>query len=124
MKSEKEALYAAAIENSFTATDDELRTFIDEQKEIFRTAANKEQLQPVIDSFESEEAFWAHEYNVARKNLPIIKYQNSLEAEYAEEIGADPSTDTFYNAWLEQFEEIKKQLVEEQNFVIQLSLDE
>lgn len=116
---QKEALYAAAVKNGFTATDAELEAFINDQKELFKTAVNKEDLQAVVATFDSEQDFWEHEYLVAKKNLPIIKYQESMRQQYAKEIGADLYSEEYIEIWLDYFEQLKENLVAEQQFVIQ-----
>ena len=69
--------------------------------------------QAALDGFDSEEAYWAYEYEVYRVDLPIQNYVSSLQQ------GVNViSEHGNYNSDTEAFNEMKHQLADEQNFKI------
>ena len=107
----REALYQAAIKNGFTVTDEEIKSYLDELKKTLEQADNKDDVLAIISKFDSEEAYWAFEYTVYQKDLPIQKYVASLEQEYFK--GNTTSSDA---DWVNYFEKLKTQLAEDENF--------
>lgn len=105
---EYEALYQAAVEMGYTATDDEVRAYIEELKAAAETSENKEEIEKAMSQFETEEAYWEYEFTVYQKSLPIQKYVKALEKDFLK----SDST----GSWEERFEEIKKELVEKEEF--------
>ena len=78
----REALYEEAINNGYTVTDEEVRAYLEELKEAINSADNKEDALQVIKAFDSEKKYWDFEFEVYKKDLPIQKYVESLEAMY------------------------------------------
>jgi len=107
----REALYQAAIKNGFTVTDEEIKSYLDELKKTLEQADNKDDVLAIISKFDSEEAYWAFEYTVYQKDLPIQKYVASLEQEYYKENTTSSDAD-----WVNYFEKLKTQLAEDENF--------
>ncbi|MBO5372998.1 MAG: hypothetical protein J6A75_09810 [Lachnospiraceae bacterium] len=112
---ERNALYAAAIENGFTVTDEEIYAYLDELKTLLKQEENKEMYENAISGFESEEAYWEFEYEVYKIDLPIQKYVASLEEEYKETSDVEDAME-LEEEWTDEFEIIKEELVDEQNF--------
>lgn len=82
---EREALYAAALHNGYSVTENEVWAYLKELKETINTADNKEDADAVMKSFGSEKEYWDYEFTVYHKNLPIQKYVDSLRAQYEAE---------------------------------------
>lgn len=80
---ETNALYAAAIKNGYSVT---------------------------------EEDYWNYEFSVYEKNLPIQNYVADLECSYAQEEHLVQGSEEFQQKWLEHFQSLKTQLVEQQNY--------
>ena len=119
---EREALYQAAIRNGFTVTDKEVYSYLDELKKTIDQADNKEDAYAIIDQFESEDAYWNFEFTVYKKDLPIQKYVSSLEQSYNQgkltdtNNSIDANAEKSDNGWVNDFEQLKIQLVEDENF--------
>ena len=79
---ERNALYAAALANGCTATEDEIRQYLDELRDMLYRSENKEDIFAVIQGFGSEDEYWAYEYTVYQKEYPIIKYTEALRDNY------------------------------------------
>lgn len=115
----REALYQEAIRNGYTVSDDEVRAYLEELKEIINTANNKEDAEAVIKSFGSEEEYWDYEFTVYKKDLPIQKYVEDLKRRYemknvtinGEELKTDYKDD--FSSFLEEY---KDGLVKEEDF--------
>lgn len=115
----REALYEEAINNGYTVTDEEVRAYLEELKEAINSADNKEDALQVIKAFGSEKKYWDFEFEVYKKDLPIQKYVESLEAMYKakdtkfseQTVQADYEED--FNSF---FEKYKEKLAEEQNY--------
>ena len=69
--------------------------------------------QAALDGFDSEEAYWAYEYEVYRVDLPIQNYVSSLQ----QDVNVISEYEN-YNSDTEAFNEMKQQLADEQNFEI------
>lgn len=111
---ERNALYAEAISNGFTATDTEIRQYLEDLKDLLYNAENKDDIFATIRGFGSEEAYWNYEYFVYQKEYPIIKYTTSLRENYFS------SSDDLLSeeGWQTYFTNLKNALVQQQNFVI------
>lgn len=113
---EYEALYQEAIKNGYTVTDDEVRAYIEELKQMVEIADNKEDVKEVINQFESEEDYWEYEFTVYQKSLPIQKYVKAMEQDFANLTGVDIHSSDGNERWRENFEDLKRKLVEAENF--------
>lgn len=113
---EREALYAAAVEAGYTATEEEIYDYLNNLKKMIETVDNKDEVMAVIESFPSEEEYWEYEFTVYKKNLPIEKYVQSLKDDYMKEKGLDKGLPESEMSWREHFKNIKKELVEKQNY--------
>ena len=115
----REALYAEAVRNGYSVTDDEVRAYLEELKQTIASADNKEDVEAVIKGFGSEDEYWEYEFNVYKKDLPIQKYTESLKAEYennnisSEVQGISVNSDEDFNDFFERY---KEELVEKQNY--------
>lgn len=128
---EREALYQAAIQSGYSVADEEVWAYLDELKEFITEADNKEDVMAVINQFDSEQDYWDYEFSVYQKDLPIQNYVADLEKEYMQ-----ASTNSDYKAntnsisndsidtseieenWQATYEELKKELVEDEEFEI------
>ncbi len=115
----REALYEEAINNGYTVTDEEVRAYLEELKEVINSADNKEDALQVIKAFDSEKEYWDFEFEVYKKDLPIQKYVESLEVMYKAK-DAKLSEQTVQTDYEEDFnsffEKYKEKLAEEQNY--------
>ena len=115
----REALYEEAINNGYTVTDEEVRAYLEELKEVINSADNKEDALQVIKAFDSEKKYWDFEFEVYKKDLPIQKYVESLEVMYKAK-DAKLSEQTVQTDYEEDFnsffEKYKEKLAEEQNY--------
>ena len=111
---ERNALYAAALANGCTATEDEIRQYLDELRDMLYRSENKEDIFAVIQGFGSEDEYWAYEYTVYQKEYPIIKYTEALRDNYLDNMNGSYSEE----GWQTYFAEVKNALVQDQVFVI------
>ena len=115
----REALYAEAVRNGYSVTDDEVRAYLEELKQTIASADNKEDVEAVIKGFGSEDEYWEYEFNVYKTDLPIQKYTKSLKVEYenndisSEVQGISVNSDEDFNDFFERY---KEELVEKQNY--------
>lgn len=116
----REALYQAAIASGYSVTDEEVRAYLEELKELAKTAGNKEEVDAAIKQFPSEEEYWDFEFTVYQKNLPIQNYVKDLEKTFMEtaQYSEDGKGEDLQAAWIEQLESIKTQLSEKENFQV------
>lgn len=116
---EREALFEEAINNGYTVTDEEVRTYLEELKKSINSADNKEDVNQVMKEFDSEKEYRDFEFEVYKKDLPIQKYVKGLEEMYKskniklKEQSADIDYNKDFNFF---FEEYKEKLVEKQNY--------
>ncbi len=73
-----------------------------------------------IYSSDSEEDYWNYEFTVYQKNILIQNYVADLEKKYfkANSINSDSKYDVVDEKWQVYFEELKKDLVEDEDFVL------
>ena len=115
----REALYAEAVRNGYSVTDDEVRAYLEELKQTIASADNKEDVEAVIKGFGSEDEYWEYEFNIYKTDLPIQKYTKSLKVEYenndisSEVQGISVNSDEDFNDFFERY---KEELVEKQNY--------
>lgn len=115
----REALYQAAIKNGYTVTDEEIQSYLDELKEFAKTADNKEDMQSVINQFDSEQAYWEYEFEVYKKNLPIQKYLEDMEKVFKKNQSLKRDNDVdLETEWANYLERLKSELMQEENFEI------
>jgi hypothetical protein len=117
---ERNALYVAALENGFEVTEQEIFDYLDKLKEEIKSTLTAEEYRNLYTSYGTEEEYWDYEFEVYKINLPIQNYVSSLENQYKEAYSATDSI-VLEQMWTEEYENIKKTLVDEQNFV---TLDE
>ena len=109
------ALYAAAVKNGYSVTDEQVQAYIEDMKLQLESVDNSEDIQDVIDQFDSEDDYWAYEFTVYQKQLPIQNYVSALNDEYNEK-EVDSSSEEAQEEWDTYFENLKDKLVKEQNF--------
>lgn len=109
---ERNALYVAAIQNGFSVTDEEIEEWLTELRTMLENDTTGV-YQAALEGFDSEEAYWAYEYEVYRVDLPIQNYVSSLQ----QDVNVISEYEN-YNSDTEAFNEMKHQLADEQNFEI------
>ena len=109
------ALYAAAVKNGYSVTDEQVQAYIEDMKLQLESVDNSEDIQDVIDQFDSEDDYWAYEFTVYQKQLPIQNYVSALNDEYNEK-AVDSFSEEAQEEWDTYFENLKDKLVKEQNF--------
>ena len=114
----RNALYVAAIMNGFSVTDVEIYDYLDELKDILTTTMTEQEYRELISAFESEDAYWNYQFKVYEVNLPIQKYVATLEHEYKSQHTEITDPIALDQAWGEEFERIKEDLVKQQNYVV------
>lgn len=96
-------------------TDEQVQAYIEDMKLQLESVDNSEDIQDVIDQFDSEDDYWAYEFTVYQKQLPIQNYVSALNDEYNEK-AVDSSSEEAQEEWDTYFENLKDKLVKEQNF--------
>ena len=115
---EREALYQEAIKNGYTVTDEEVWTYLDELKKIIDSAENKEDAYAIMSAFDSEDEYWAYEFKVYQKNLPIQNYVKALETQFYEEYSNSEKAKGIEQTWEEYFENYKQELVQQKQYEV------
>lgn len=113
---EQNALYAEAIKKGYDVTDEELDKYIEELKHTASIVENKEVIDEIIKSFDSEEDYWEYERELYKKLLPIQKYVKDLENNYIEKNINKKTEQEIRNGWDRKLDEIKDKAVKNQNF--------
>lgn len=78
-------LYQEAIANGFTVSDQEIQEQLEQLKNQYQTAENKEEIHAFIEKFENEQAYWDFQFEMYKKDLPIQKYNAARERAFIEE---------------------------------------
>lgn len=112
----REALYQSAIANGYSVTDKEIWDYLNELKEFAKTVGNKEEAEAVMKQFSSEDAYWDFQFTVYQKNLPIQNYVKDLEKKFMETEQYSVENEDLQTGWNEKLEEIKTELVAEEDF--------
>ena len=110
---EREVMYYAAIQNGFDVTDKEVRAYLEELKEMMETADNKEDIMDIISQYDSEEEYWNMEFEVYKKVLPIIHYQDQMQSDYYKAYASSKDLD-----WYSYYESYKQDLIAAEEFEI------
>lgn len=119
---QRDALYQKAIVSGYAVTDAEVTEYLNELKDTFDTASNKEDIYAIINQFDSEEDYWDYQFKIYQINLPIEKYiqalkedfYNSQVSTYSEDtVAQDPLTD--FSNYLDS---LKNELVDAENYTI------
>ena len=116
---EREALYEEAVTEGFNVTDDEIKAYLEELKGMMDKADNKAQVEAIIKGFGSEGKYWDFEFNIYKKDLPIIKYQEALEKQYNDKnmkLRLDMVKPTYKEGFGGFLEQYKEALVKDQSF--------
>lgn len=116
---ETNALYQEAVANGYTVSDQEIRDYLEEQKEQYQTADNKEEIYAFMERFESEQAYWDFQFEIYKKDLPIQKYNAAREREFMQEQAENGSIDKTGDLWAEEFERQKARAVEKYDFAVE-----
>lgn len=74
---ERDQLYEEAVKAGYDVTDSEVEAYLEELKQILYHADNSEDAMAVMEQFDSEEDYWKYEFEVYKKDLPIIKYREA-----------------------------------------------
>lgn len=74
---ERDQLYEEAVKAGYDVTDSEVEAYLEELKQTFYHADNSEDAMTVMEQFDSEEDYWKYEFEVYKKDLPIIKYREA-----------------------------------------------
>jgi hypothetical protein len=114
---ERNALYAAAIENGFTVTDEDINNYLEDRKKEIKSIISDDEYQELCAKYGTEDDYWAFEFEVYKINLPIQNYAKSLESEYKDSNSSITDDLELDQMWTEEYEIIKQKLVEEQNFI-------
>ena len=122
---ERNALYVAAIQNGYEVTDQEIYEWLNELRGMLEQD-DTGVYEAALKGFESEEAYWRHEFEVYRISLPIQNYIADKQKEFCSNYqkanvkteGDDPAAESedAYNDWSNGLEDLKEKLVKEQMF--------
>ena len=74
---ERDQLYEEAVKAGYDVTDSEVEAYLEELKQTLYHADNSEDVMAVMEQFDSEEDYWKYEFEVYKKDLPIIKYREA-----------------------------------------------
>lgn len=110
---ERYAIYAKAIESGYDVTEEEINSYIEELKEDMAKEENKQTVETIKEAFGSEELYWEYEKELCKIDIPVKNYINAIAKEYEE--SHEKVTEKEWNA---EFETIKEQLVDEEQFQI------
>lgn len=120
-----EALYQKAIQEGYSVTDDEVYAYLDKLKKFINTAENKSDAKALIAQFDSPKEYWQHEFEVYKKDLPIIKYSERLKKEFIAQSQSSLSGKSKSSAeadpmdgWNSYYEKLKSKLALEENYKI------
>ena len=120
---EREALYQKAIQSGYGVSDQNIREYIEELKSLMEVAKNKEDVQALISQFDTEDEYWAYQYKVYEKNLPIQNYVKDLEKQFIDSNvktyamnGED--ADYIEDQWNQYYERLKLEFVEAEEFEV------
>ena len=111
-------MYQEAIKNGYTVTDEEVWTYLDELKKIIDSAENKEDAYAIMSAFDSEDEYWAYEFKVYQKNLPIQNYVKALETQFYEEYSNSEKAKSIEQTWEDYFENYKQELVQQKQYEV------
>ncbi len=111
---EREALYYQAVKAGYSVTEEEVRDYIEILKQMVEEAENREDIQQLIEQFDSEEAYWEYEVSVYMKNLPIQNYVESLQTDFYKQISSDETGSE--TAWDEYFDALKQKYAAEEEY--------
>lgn len=115
---ERKALYAEAMKNGYDVTDKEIKEYLIELKDTLKTTMGENEYKELYESYGSEEDYWDYEYEVYKINLPIQKYVSDMETSYKKKHCNIEDDLILDHMWSDEFENLKSQLVEKQNFII------
>ncbi|MEG0962993.1 MAG: hypothetical protein RSF88_09065 [Lachnospiraceae bacterium] len=115
---EREALYQEAIKNGYAVTEEEVWDYLEELKEVLKGVDNSADVMAVMSQFDSEEDYWNYEFKVYQKNLPIQNYVHDLEQTYKETSTYSDDASGGEEAWQQYFEQMKSDLVSNENYQI------
>ena len=107
-----------AIEAGYTVTDKEVYDYLEELKQFINQSENKEDAMAIIEQFDSEEDYWTYDFEVYKKDLPIQKYMAAKEKEFKEVAPQAKSINEIEEDWQEYYEQIKAQVVENEEFKV------
>ena len=79
---ERYAVYAEAIEQGYTATEEDIESYMQELKEEMEKDNNKTTVETIKKAFGSEETYWEYEKNLSKIDIPVKNYINALAKEY------------------------------------------
>lgn len=120
-----EALYQKAIQEGYSVTDDEVYAYLDELKKSINTSENKSDAEALIAQYDSPKEYWQYEFEVYKKDLPIIKYSEQLKKDFIAQSKSALSGKSSSNAeadpmdaWNAYYEKFKSNLVLEENFKV------
>ena len=120
-----ETMYFLATKAGYKATEEDLKERIDYLKEISKEIKDKEEFQAMIDSFESEEAYWEYERLVLIKDIAIEKYREAeIKPEFDKITAHEPGSEEYWAEWGKWYEDYQIKMVEEQEFQLKSDLDD
>ena len=110
---EKESLFHEAKRRGYSATENEIDSYIDDLRKMMKEASNKAEVYDVINQFGSEEEYWEYLKEVYRKDLPIQKMNMQMETDFFE-----CNKNASDEQWQKYFLEWKRSLVEAEQFIL------
>lgn len=117
---ENAAFYTKAISEGCNASKEEIDTYVNDMRSSYENKkmdeASLKEFDEIIAQFDSADDYWAYEKTVYEKQLPMIKYNKKLETSYYEK-----HPDAGEKDWETYFENFKKGLVKEEQFVLKNS---
>jgi hypothetical protein len=112
---ERYALYVAAIKNGYSVTDEDVYNWLDELREMLENN-DSGVYEDALAGFESEDAYWDYEFDVYCIDLPIQNYVKELQKDFSSSNQLDNNNEESNTVWYDYFEQIKEDMVKEQNF--------
>ena len=113
---EFDAMYCTAVNAGYDVSEGEVRKYVMDLREMLKNVENADDVQQIISTYDSEDAYWEDMVRVYYKQLPIEKYVSDLEADFASRCEYTPGSEEYEKLWEVELSKIKQQAVKEQNF--------
>lgn len=113
---ERYAIYAEAIEQGYTAAEEDINEYLEALKTEMSDEKNKKTAEIIEETFGTKEAYWEYERELAKVDLPIKQYINAVAKQYKEE-----NEKASQKEWNKRFDSMKNDLVKKQEFKVMIN---
>lgn len=107
-------MFNKATQEGYKVSQKEVADSIKKMKKALHGEDEFKEFKELTEGFGSEEEYWEYAAELAEKDLPVQKYLEDLQADFAKEMSSETDDQELQERWTKKLEDMKNKMVQEE----------